>query len=208
MKRFLVFFLGVALVVGFSVIPAEAKDLSKRIGIGFTTQAGQILRPVLLIEDEEIPGLPSISAKYGFSETFALGGFLGYRSGTVNPPGAGDIGVSMFAFGVKGYYNAIREDNINIYTGGGIVYSSGKEDNGIREVDTKISGTEFLIFGGSEFFFQGIPNLGFSLELGLDVLISGEIKVEEGEADPVKTKLSGFGTYGDIFGAIGIHYYF
>ncbi len=207
MKRLLAFILGISLVLAFSAAPAEAKDMSKRIGVGFTAQSGQIIRPLLLVADEEIPIIPSISAKYAITEKLALGGFLGYRSGTIDPDGPGDLEVSMFAFGAKSYYNFITEDNINVYCGGGLSYSSGSLDDSIADEETSISGFDLLFYGGGEFFFQGIPNLGLSLEVGIDIMVWGEIK-EENPAGEAKTDLSGFGTYGDILGAIGIHYYF
>ena len=173
MKRFLVFFLGVALVVGFSVIPAGAKDLTKRVGLGYNSQIEFIVKDFQF----QITG-PSI--KYALSPKMGVQGIFGF-----NKYSNGEE-LTTLGIGGKFFYNIIQEDNMNFYAGGGLGIlhvSNGDSENGVVIVG----------YIGDEFFFSGLPNLGFAAEVGI---------VTASMFDQ-----SYLGTYGGFL-ALGIHYYF
>ena len=145
-----------------------AKDLTARLGIGYNAQ---------------IPSAASaISAKYAVSSDYAFSGFLGFNAG-------GDDNNSSFVLGAKVYRNAYQEENANFYIGGGLGISS--IEIGASETET---GFDLMGFLGTEFFFMGLPNLGFTFESGVTLTSRG----------------SGvsFQTTSGSFVTTGIHYYF
>ncbi|UCD85978.1 MAG: hypothetical protein JSU92_07235, partial [Deltaproteobacteria bacterium] len=209
MKKLLAFLLAISLVTAFSVIPAEAKDLTKRIGLGFTSQGGDLLRTGLeaLPDEGALPLIPSISLKIAVSEKLAFGGYLGYRTASIDydeDAGGGELSGTALALGAKSYYNFLTEDNMNLYAGGGLGYTSFKSENGMKSTSSAV---DLLLYMGGEFFLQGLPNLGFSFEVGLDVMVTGSSK-DEMEGVDIEDDLGGFGTFGGVLGAVGIHYYF
>ena len=142
MKRFLVFFLGVALIVGFSVIPAEAKDLTKRVGLGYNAQTE------FKLGDLEIE-MAAPSVKYALSPKMGLQGIFGFNKLSNGQD------FSRLILGGKFLYNIIQEDNMNFYAGGGLVIIN--DSNADSETGTVVFGC-----AGEEFFFSGLPNLGFA----------------------------------------------
>jgi hypothetical protein len=119
---------------------ASAKDLTHRLGIGFS-------------ENSSI-NLPSLAAKYYVSPDIALGANLGVD--TQNDE-------SRFAAAARVYKTIFVEDNLNFY-GGASVGSVSHEESG-----SNISGFELSGFFGCEFFFTGLESLGFSFEAGVGV---------------------------------------
>ena len=146
----------------------SAKDLTTRLGVGYNAQI--------------LTGTSAISAKYAFSSDYAVSGFLGFQAG-------GDDNDSTFIGGAKFYRNAYQEENANFYIGGGVGLSS--QETSPSETDT---GFDLMGFLGSEFFFMGLPNLGFTFESGVTLTSRG----------------SGvsFQTTSGSFVTTGIHYYF
>ena len=81
-----------------------------------------------------------------------------------------------------------QEDNLNFYLGAGAGLLS-VETAGVNE-----SGFQLLAYGGMEFFFAGLDNLGFSCEFGPSVTsLSSQVR---------------FATFGDSPLRAGITFYF
>ncbi|MGA1842901.1 MAG: hypothetical protein ACMUIU_19975 [bacterium] len=155
------------IIIFVSASNVAAKDMLGLFGIGFNSQLGS-------------RDFSSISVKYWAGSRLCVQGMLGFQL-------ADDV--DEFKIGGKGLYVIKTEENMNVYVGGGL---------GIVNTDPnqEKSDTSFLISGvlGLEYFFSGLPNLGFSTELGL---IFSDYK----DNDSVGT-----GAY--TFLSAGIHYYF
>ncbi len=119
---------------------ASAKDLSHRLGIGFKNQFGA-----------ELPG---IALQYYPGADLGLSAVLAVDTQKDN---------SKFGLMAKLHRVIFHEDNLHFYMGAGAGILS-VENNGKND-----SGFELLGFGGTEFFFSGIENLGFSFEVGVGV---------------------------------------
>ena len=144
-----------------------AKDLKGRVGLGFNSQ----LSP---------NGINSVSLKIWTTSDICIQPILGFQFTDL---------VNEIDIGGKLLYKIKDEKSINVYTGGGI---------GIAIVDPDLgdSETAFSIGGilGVEYFFSGLPNLGFSSE------------IEFGVSDYVDNTTVGLEA--DTFLTAGIHYYF
>lgn len=156
--------------------PAGAKDLSGRWGVGFT----KALSP----ESTFGEGLTSLSVRYWLDKQLGLEGVLGYK--LVNRDDGPDERYS--SLGGRFLIKMVEEENLQAYGGAGLafLYAKEGEDSG--------SGVGVEAFVGAEYFFQGLPNLGFSSELGLQLSDTGDTTV--------------FGTGGGSFIDFGIRYYF
>lgn len=115
----------------------DAKNLRRRLGIGFTNQ----------IAHHADSTIPAISAKYYFSRSLATSFGTGFDTRSNN---------STLALGLKLYKNVFYESNLIFYVGGGLAFVSR---NG-----SKLQGSLFL---GSEFFLAQLPSLGLSFEAGV-----------------------------------------
>lgn len=125
-----------------SVSAAEAKDLSQRLGVGYSNQFG-------------VPEtMPSISVRYYPNQQYGMQGSIGVDT---------EQGSNRFGVSAKFIKIVFREDNMNFYIagGGGLVSDqvSGSTSSGID-----VAG----VFGG-EFFLPGLESLGFSFEGGVGV---------------------------------------
>lgn len=116
---------------------ASAKDLTNRLGIGYKNQFG--------VE------LPGIALQYFPGPELGLSAVVGVDT---------EEDASRFGAMVKLQRIIFQEDNLNFYLGAGAGLLSN-EVAGENE-----SGFELLAFGGAEFFFAGLENLGFSFEFG------------------------------------------
>ena len=161
------FFVILLVVLLLSMSNASAKDLLGRIGIGFNSQ----LSPY---------GINSISIKYWPGPTFCLQGMLGFQM---------TDDVDVFDLGGKMLFRIKSEQNMNVYAGGGLGIANTDPDQGDSDTSFSLSGVL-----GVEYFFSGLPNLGFSTELGL-------MFRDYNNNDSV-------GSDADIFSTAGIHYYF
>jgi hypothetical protein len=121
---------------------AFAKDMSNRLGVGYSNQFG-------LTED-----LPSLALRYYPNSEYGLMGALGVDTEEDN---------SRFGFMGKIIKIIFKEDNLNFYTGAwaGIV---SQEVNGRTD-----SGFDLAGILGAEFFVPGVENLGISMEAGVGV---------------------------------------
>ncbi|MEJ2095857.1 MAG: hypothetical protein P8Y38_01670 [Deltaproteobacteria bacterium] len=154
-------------VLAFTTVNGFAKDLKGSLGIGFNSQ----LSP---------QGVDSISAKYWFNNELCLQGLVGFRY--TDDVDETDIGAKI-NFKIK------DEENLHVDAIVGIGFAHVNPDEGDSDTATWMSGGV-----GIEYFFSGLPNLGFSTEVGLTVL--------DYDND------TAFGTSADTFVGAGIHYYF
>lgn len=141
------------LVLFYSVIlgsTAFAKDLSNRLGVGYSNQFG--------VSDE----MPSIAMRYYPNSDYGVMGSIGVDT---------ENNASRFGFAAKIMKLVFREDNMNFYTAAsaGIV---SRELSGKNE-----SGFDLAGLVGAEFFLPGLENLGFSFEAGVGITsISSEVR--------------------------------
>lgn len=167
------FFLIIIMIVSIAS-NAMAKDLTERLGLGFNTQIGQI----------GLPHLDAASVRYWINKDIGIQGDLAFMDFS---PQHGSNQAS-FGIGGKFLYNFIKEANMNFYAGGG-VYVFTQPD----PIDTE-AGFSLSALSGIEFFLQGLPNLGFNLELDLGVRYLNDFG-------------TAFGISADSINA-GFHYYF
>ena len=121
-------------------LPAFAKDMQSRLGIGYSNQFS--------VE------LPGVKVKYYPSKDFAVSMAVG--SDTIS-------GGSKFGVMARGYRNIFTEENLNFYGGAGAGILS-TEDSGRNNSGFEING-----FFGCEFFLPGLESLGISFEAGLGI---------------------------------------
>jgi hypothetical protein len=121
----------------------HAKDLSNRLGIGYSDQFGL---------DQS---LPSLAVRYYPNADYGLMGALGVDTASGN---------SRFGVGAKILKIVFREDNLNFYTGAGAGLVSQQINNGTTNSGFALSG-----FAGAEFFLPGLENLSFSFEAGVGI---------------------------------------
>jgi hypothetical protein len=144
---------------------AQGKDLTNRLGVGFKNQFAF--------------DLPAIAAQYYPGPELGLAAVIGVDT---------QKDASRFGAMVKLNRIVFQEDNLNFYLGAGAGLLS-LETNGNNE-----SGFELLAYGGCEFFFAGLENLGFSMEFGPSVTsLSSQVR---------------FATFGDSPLRAGITFYF
>jgi len=144
---------------------AQAKDLTNRLGVGFKNQFSS--------------DLPSIAVQYYPGAELGLAAVVGVDT---------QKDASRFGAMVKLNRIVFQEDNLNFYLGAGA---------GLVSVETSgnnQSGFQLLAYGGTEFFFAGLENLGFSMEFGPSVTsLSNQVR---------------FATFGDSPLRAGMTFYF
>ena len=153
-------------ILTFFVLEVNAADLRGRMGVGATNQLAN--------------EIPAISLKIQQSKTFALGGLLGFRS---------DQDQTLYGAGVKFYRIIFDEPQLNFYLAGLLA-----AENYINDENEVASGYQMDGTLGSEFHFQGLESLGFSLEFGVSVR----------NADDSGTS---FQTLGDSMIKAAVHFY-
>ncbi|HVO30298.1 MAG TPA: outer membrane beta-barrel protein [bacterium] len=175
----------VAAGIALSAGTASAKDLTGRVGVGYTTTAPG---------SSFAPGFSGLSARYWVNEQIGLEGNLGVL--LISPKG-GDAS-NNFALGLNGYYSFINEPNLKLYGDAGLTFGSLglTVPNGATGTTTKSETLLGFQAGmGMEFFFVGMPNLGFTTQVGLNY-----------------TSVSDFGSEisvgGGDFATFGVRYYF
>ena len=170
MKRIALTLVATALLIAPT---AQAKDLTDRWGAGFTQG---------LATSE--PGHTSLAVRYWLDSQLAIEGQSGF-SYTKRDQGSDS---RSFSLGGRFLIKVVEEENLHAYGGAGISLLSEKQGG------NSDSGVGAEVFGGVEFFFQGLPHLGFSTELGL-------VLEEMGDR-------TAFRTDGGAFAKLGIRYYF
>lgn len=142
-------------------------DLRGRMGVGLSNQLAN--------------EIPAISMKIQQSKTFALGGILGFKSDQDN---------TLYGAGVKLYRIIFDEPQLNFYMAGLLATETYLDDEKKSQSGFQLDGTM-----GSEFHFQGLESLGFSLEFGLSVR-----KADDSGGTT-------FQTLGDQFLKAAVHFY-
>ena len=135
----------------FFVPSAEAKDLRGRMGVGFNQQFGHV---------------SALSARYGLPSStpvvnVQLEGNFGLDSG------AQEAGGRVF-YGARVLYGFLAEDNMNLFFGGGVGGLTDGDSNTVRLQPSM----------GTDFFFFGLDNLGFTIEWGLNLDLGQQSRVE------------------------------
>lgn len=155
------------LILGVLAGPALAKDLKGNLGIGFNSQFSP-------------QDVDSLSGKYWINNELAVQGLLGF-----NYSNASD----ELDMGGKVYFKIKDEENLHVDAIAGLGFARVDPDKGSAETATWIN-----VGIGIEYFFSGLPNLGFSTEVGFTIM--------DYDDD------TSFGTTADSFVGAGIHYYF
>jgi len=115
----------------------EAKDLSGRLGVGYTNEFSN---------STSSKNVPAFSLKYGASKDLHLLGAVGFNS----------LSPASFTVAGKVFKNIFYETNLNFYSAVGLAYLKDAQ-----------SGIELLGVLGAEFFIPGIDSLGFLFETGV-----------------------------------------
>lgn len=150
-----------ATVLGFATA-SSAKDLSSRLGIGYSDQFSE--------------SLPSVGIKYWPDAKLGFGAALGIDTEKDN---------SRFGFMARLYRVIFTEENLNFYmgTGGGVL--------SIEEAGDTDSGFEITGFFGSEFFLPGLENLGITFEAGVGVTsVSSEVRFRTFGDSPIRAGMT------------------
>lgn len=133
-------------VITLSISAAQAKDLTNRLGIGYSNQFSV--------------DLPSIAAHYYPSPDLGLSAAMGLLTGNNN---------SKFGLLLKVKRIIFPEDNMNFYMGAGAGLLSNKNTTA-GTTSSNESGFELMGFAGGEFFLPGLDSLGFSFEAGVGIV--------------------------------------
>lgn len=144
------FLLGLS-VVAFAV-PGISKDLSNRLGVGYSSQ----------FATPDNSELPSITVQYYPRADLGFSAALGVDTNESN---------SKFGFMAKMYRIIFTEDNMNFYMGAGASLLS------VENAGTTTSGFELNGFAGAEFFLTGLESIGFSFEMGVGIVsVSDQVR--------------------------------
>ena len=155
------------LILGVLASPGLAKELKGNLGIGFNSQFSP-------------QDVDSLSGKYWINNELAVQGLFGFNFS--DPSDELDIGGKV-------YFKIKDEENLHVDAIAGLGFARVDPDKGSTET------AKWLSVGiGIEYFFSGLPNLGFSTEVGLTMT--------DYDDD------NSFGTSADSFVGAGIHYYF
>lgn len=148
---------------------APQSTAKARTGVGFTTQFSQI-------------GATSLSLRSWISDSLGVEGALGFTSGDVN---------SAVNLGAKVLAPLKKEQNLTLYGFGMLGFESISKIGTVSKSETDVTVGAGV---GVEFFFQGLPNLGFGTEIGLSY---GGL-----------TDAKQFGTFASWIPSVGMRYYF
>jgi hypothetical protein len=127
---------------------AQAKELTNRLGVGYANQFSS--------------SIPSLAVRYYPDPKLGVGAQLGVDTNKNN---------SLFGAMARIYRVVFTEDNMNFYMGSSAGLISTQTNN------ITSSGFELSGFIGTEFFFTGLENLGFSFEAGVGVTsVSSQVR--------------------------------
>lgn len=135
-----------------------AKDMSQRLGVGIQNNTSQ--------------SLPSLGLVYNVNSNFAMTGGFGVDTQK-------DYSAMQLQAGIR--HVIFHENNLHFYAGGqvGLV-------NYENPTDGKSSGFEANLIMGTEFFFTGLDNVGFTFEGGLGLSSVKNTRVRTIANDPFK----------------------
>lgn len=126
-----------SLVLGVSEV-VYAKEMPQRLGVG--------------IKNNTREDIPSLAALYNVNGDFAIYGGFGLDTKKDFSKSQGTVGIRHIIF---------QEPNLHFYTSGQASVVNYENPNG------KESGFEVGFLLGTEFFFAGLENVGFSFEGGV-----------------------------------------
>ena len=169
-KYFIVFALLASLLV-FLPAQASSKDLNGTMGVGFNTQ---------FTNQDNMDGV-SVKA-WPRNIPVGIQGVGGWQLGDHD---------DEVTFAGKAIYPIKQEENMHVYISGGVGVSYIDMEGGDDELALSL-----IPAAGVEYFFQGLPNLGFSSEL------SGKIFFSDQGDEFKSTANTGTSV------TVGIHYYF
>lgn len=154
------FVLAIALFVGSLTVAgrAEAKDMTNRLGVGY--------------KDTFSINLPGMALQYYPGADLGLSGVLGVDTQRDS---------SKFGMMAKVHRIIFHEENLHFYMGAGAGLIS------VESAGSNQSGFELTGFAGTEFFFAGLENLGFSFEVGVGVTsLSNSVRFRTTGDSPVR----------------------
>lgn len=169
---------------------------------------------------QSICGARCISVKYVVGSSFQLQGIAGHASLTIDDPtveyddGSKEhlgmsVDTSAWMLGGRALFVLNSETNMDVYIGAGVGYllmSGDFEDQG-DEIGLSGSALGLHAVLGIEYRFQGLPNLGFSTEIGAGYALLNDIEVDAPSGSSDATLKPGTSvTYSLV--AFGMHYYF
>ena len=165
-----------------AIYPASAKDLSNRLGIGYS--AIPLIKP------------HGLAVSYYPSETMKISTLLSVDTNEDN---------SQFGFMAKFSKILFSEPNLNFYAGSGLAivnYTNPVSQflekqqpggGGPPPNDTSTNpsnsqtGVVFQGHLGAEFFLPGLPSLGFIFEAGINITsLSGNVRLQTMGQSPIK----------------------
>jgi len=188
-KKLLPAVVAMGVLAAFTLFPPKARaeiSSGKKTGIGF--------RQGFVSESgSPLPGINSqISLKHHLSGAQAISPYFGFQ---LSSNGGTEWG---FSLGSRMYFDIIQEKFLDFFGFGGIGILLGS-----RETPQPLENDSETYIGfdtaggvGTEFFFSGLPDLGFSFEAGMHFLFYHQ--------DDSYIEI---GTLGHFLTA-GIHYYF
>lgn len=135
-----------------------SKEMTQRLGVGIKNNTSQ--------------SLPSLAAVYHVSGNLAMTGGFGVDTQK-------DYSALQMQVGVR--HVIFHETNLHFYAGGQIGLVSFEEP-----IDGKSSGFEADVLMGTEFFFAGLENLGFTFEGGLGLSSVKNTRIRTIADSPVK----------------------
>ena len=203
MSKTRILILSAVLIIG-SYGLAGAVDLTGRFGFGFNNQTEARFASAGVSDS-----VTSLSLKYHNSPKTAFAVLFGVGYDSYDPEEGDGASASRVAIGGKFFYNIREEKQMNVYVGAGGIILRESHDEAIGDFGAAtVSTFLFKIPGyiGGEFFLAGLPNLGISLETGIELILGSNTIDPEG-GDEFDTGLFQFGTAGGIFN-VGVHYYF
>lgn len=130
-------------------LPAFAKDLGGRVGVGFAAQLGDVAALSFRW------GLPTGDPKVNI-QLEADGGVEIDASG-----------LTAMVVGGRLLYGVVAEDNLNLYLGAGGAYVQDASGGAVRVQPSM----------GAQFFFFGVENLGITAEWGVNIDVGTRVGV-------------------------------
>jgi hypothetical protein len=134
--------------------------------------------------------MDAASIRWWMGDTMGLQGIIGQ----INTD-SGIVEQNTLLLAVKGLVNIIENENSSFYVGPkvGIAWIDQTESGG-KTVDTQQ--LVFGVFAGTEYFFQGLPEIGFNFDIGYDFAVGDDdVNNDNGNAYGINVTL-------------GAHYYF
>jgi hypothetical protein len=140
---------------------ALAKPMPQRLGVG--------------VKDNTSLSIPSLTALYNVNNDFAFYGGFGFDT---------KKDYSNFEMNVGVRHVIFHESNLHFYTGGQFAIVNIEDP-----INGKQNGFEVNALLGTEFFFTGLENVGFSFEGGLGLSSYKETRVRTIGDHPLKAGL-------------------